>query len=186
MGKDNGNETKRILIAAECCDTVSYAMIPGGESPFHRLYVKNNTDEDIKDVTVTVTSRPEFILPVTFDQPLLPRRSTLNFEAGIRLSPLFLVGQDQRAEGEIFVEIRSGKSLLNEATFPVAVLGFDECDYRARPVNLAYFVRRTAEVNLIRNEADRRMAEWKLPPFGGYPKSGKNDVRYFLQLLTPC
>ena len=89
MGKDNGNETKRILIAAECCDTVSYAMIPGGESPFHRLYVKNNTDEDIKDVTVTVTSRPEFILPVTFDQPLLPRRSTLNFEAGIRLSPLF-------------------------------------------------------------------------------------------------
>ena len=179
MGKDNGNETKRILIAAECCDTVSYAMIPGGESPFHRLYVKNNTDEDIKDVTVTVTSRPEFILPVTFDQPLLPRRSTLNFEAGIRLSPLFLVGQDQRAEGEIFVEIRSGKSLLNEATFPVAVLGFDECDYRARPVNLAYFVRRTAEVNLIRNEADRRMAEWKLPPFGGYPKSGKNDVRYF-------
>lgn len=77
------------------------------------------------------------------------------------------------------MEIRSGKSLLNEATFPVAVLGFDECDYRARPVNLAYFVRRTAEVNLIRNEADRRMAEWKLPPFGGYPKSGKNDVRYF-------
>lgn len=177
MKKEKMNES--IVIEAECCGTVSYDMIAGGVSPFNRLYVKNNSDEDIKDVTVTITAAPEFILPVTFDQPLLPRRSTLNFEAGIRLSPLFLVAQDQREEGKIFVEIRSGKALLNEASYPVSVLGFDECDYCARPIGLAYFVRRTAEVNLLRNASERQLEEWKIPAFSGYASAKKNDVRYF-------
>ena len=63
-------------------------MLRSGAPPINRLYVKNLGEAAIEDARVEITSSPEFLLPYSAEARL-PGKSTLRFEPGNIVSPLF-------------------------------------------------------------------------------------------------
>ena len=164
-------------ITASCAKVVSYFHLASNISPIKRLYIKNLSDEDRENITVRVSSEPEFLLPTEITGIRLPRRTTAKFDADVKLSPLYLVALDRRVDGEIVLEVldEEGVSVTSER-FPVELLAFNECNCEEDPGSLAAFVRRTQELNKLLNLAARKLQGWALSSCVGYSGT-RNNVR---------
>ena len=164
-------------ITASCAKVVSYFHLASNISPIKRLYIKNLSDEDRENITVRVSSEPEFLLPTEITGIRLPRRTTAKFDADVKLSPLYLVALDRRVDGEIVLEVldEEGVSVTSER-FPVELLAFNECNCEEDPGSLAAFVRRTQELNKLLNLAARKLQGWELSSCVGYSGT-RNNVR---------
>lgn len=138
---------------------------------------QNLSDEDRENITVRISSEPEFLLPTEITGIRLPRRTTAKFDADVKLSPLYLVALDRRVDGEIVLEVldEEGVSVTSER-FPVELLAFNECNCEEDPGSLAAFVRRTQELNKLLNLAARKLQGWALSSCVGYSGT-RNNVR---------
>ena len=67
-------------ITASCAKVVSYFHLASNISPIKRLYIKNLSDEDRENITVRISSEPEFLLPTEITGIRLPRRTTAKFD----------------------------------------------------------------------------------------------------------
>lgn len=160
-------------------NTISYYMMLSSSTPINRLYVKNTSDEDLEDVTVSIFSNPAFLLSRKIEQKLLPRKTTLKFETGNFLSPVYMVALDQRIDGEIVVQVSKGGDLLAEEKHQVSVMAFNECDYSKQVESLATFVKRSAETNLLHALVEKKLEGWKVKSKRFYSESSKNDARFY-------
>ena len=115
-------ERKEVEITLECGSAVSYYQIQNDTSPIKRLYVKNTSGADIENLYVRISSQPDFLLPCTIEQSVLPRRTTAKFETTAKLSPLYMVAVDSDIEGEIIVEVLIGDRVVETATAKVVAL----------------------------------------------------------------
>jgi hypothetical protein len=178
---DTPKEAKKVKIQLDINfnNVISYYMLLSATTPINRLYVKNMTDENIENVTVSISSTPAFLLPRTIEQQFLPRKSTLSFDSGNYLSPVYMVSLDERIEGEVVVEVMADGELLAEARNRVTVLAFNECDYGKQTESLVSFVRRTAETNAFAPLIEKKLEAWKVKPKRIYGEAGKNDVRFY-------
>lgn len=172
------NQPKTVEITLECAPSVSYWHIQNDVSPIKRLYVKNVSGEDKENVTVRISSSPDFLLPNTIEQNLLPRKTTAKFENAAKLSPLFMVATDNTQEGEIKVEVLIGEEVVSTASSNITVVAFDECRYCEYPESLATFVRRTAEVNALIAKVHQKLKDWKLSVASAY-NGNRNAVRNY-------
>jgi hypothetical protein len=165
-----------VEISVETNGVVGYYHYTKSISPIKRLYVKS--DEDIDDVKISVTSSPEFLLPVEFGGETLPRRSKVNFDVKPAMSPPFLVGLDRAEEGEIIVKAIKGKELLAETRASIRILGYNVLRYKENAEMIATFVRRSTVVSEIVTAARRQLGKWrKNDVVNGYKGNSKNDVR---------
>lgn len=171
-------ERKAVEITLECSPAVSYYQIQNDTSPVKRLYVKNTSGEDIENLEVRISSTPDFLLPCTIGQNVLPRRTTAKFETTAKLSPLFMVAVDNDIEGEITVEVLVGEEVVDKAVATVNVNAFDKCNYGNNPEALATFVRRTAEINTFITRINNKLRDWKLAHCVGY-NGNRNGVRNY-------
>lgn len=167
-------------INVNCTNSVSYYLVQNRISPIQRLSIKNTSSQDIADVTVRISSTPEFLLPADITQEVFPARANLRFDDAAQLSPLFMVAQDKQLEGEIHVRVMKDGEVLEQTSMPVTVLAFNECDYTRRGGSVACFVRRTAETNRLINAAHKKLSDWKVADKGaGYAQNNKNGVRNY-------
>lgn len=164
-------------LTLECADTMSYYSLANGIKPIKRFYLKNVSENDVENIRIKVTSRPDFLVPYEFVQQVIPRRTTARFALEVNYSPTYLVGADERTDGDIDVEVYVGDDLALSATAGTEILAFDECDFAASPESLAAFVRRTSEVNRFMSEAEQRAKDWKLSVSKGY--GSRNGVRNY-------
>lgn len=165
-----------VEISIETNEVVGYYHYTKSISPLRRLYVKS--DEDIEDVRISITSSPEFLLPVEFGGETLPRRSKVNFDVRAVMSPPFLVGLDRSESGEIIVKAIKGNELLAETRAKVRILGYNVLRYKENAEMLATFVRRSPIVGEIATATRRQLNKWrKNDGISGYSGSTKNDIR---------
>ena len=170
-------------ITLNCSDTVSYYQVQNGISPVKRLYIKNTSDTDYRDVTVEISSSPGFLLEAREKLETFPSKANLRFDGTGSLSPLFMVNLDRKTEGEISVKIIAEDKVLAETKETVTLLAFDECN-PDKPESVATFVRRTPDVNRLVNLAHKKVQEWGFrDATGGYGGSSKNRVRNFFFLF---
>ena len=171
-------ERKEVEITLECSSAVSYYQIQNDTSPIKRLYVKNTSGADIENLKVRISSQPDFLLPCTIEQSILPRRTTAKFETTAKLSPLYMVAVDNDIEGEITVEVLIGDTVVDKAVASVTVTAFDKCNFGANPEVLATFVRRTAQINTLITQVNNKLKDWKLSHCIGY-NGNRNGVRNY-------
>ena len=86
--------------------------------------------------------RETYGVPVSEIQAVFPARANLRFDGIAKLSPLYMVAQNRKHDGEITVQVLKDGVVLEEATERVTVLAFDECNVD-KPESIATFVRRT-------------------------------------------
>ncbi len=164
-------------LTLECADTISYYALQNGIKPIKRFYLKNTSENDIEDIRIKVTSKPDFLVPYEFVQQVIPRKTTARFSLDVNCSPTCLVAMDERTEGDVDVEIFVGEQKALSASVSTDILAFDECDSAAAPESLAAFVRRTSEVNRVMADAEQRARDWKLAIAKGY--GSRNGVRNY-------
>lgn len=164
-------------LTLECADTIGYYALQNGIRLIKRFYLKNTSENDIEDIRIKVTSKPDFIVPYEFVQQVIPRRTTARFNLDVNCSPTCLVSMDERTEGDLDVEIFVGEQSVMTASVKTDILAFDECDFAASPESLAAFVKRTAEVNKTVADAEQRARDWKLTISKGY--GSRNGVRNY-------
>lgn len=167
-----------VRLEINCASAVGYYMLRSGAPPINRLYVKNLGEAAIEDARVEITSSPEFLLPYSAEARL-PGKSTLRFEPGNIVSPLFTAAQNERGDGTIAVRVIKDGATIVESVTPVVLTAFNECDFSARPELLAAFVTRSAALKSLGAEIDRRLDEWKRKRVEFYEGSNVNDVRYY-------
>lgn len=165
-------------ISLLCSSVISYYQVQNGISPVKRLYVRNASDFDCENIEISVSSKPDFLLPVSEIQAVFPARANLRFDGIAKLSPLYMVAQNRKHDGEITVQVLKDGVVLEEATERVTVLAFDECNVD-KPESIATFVRRTPDVNRLLNLAHKKIAEWGFKDVTGtgYANASKNKVR---------
>ena len=73
-------------ITLNCSDTVSYYQVQNGISPVKRLYIKNTSDTDYRDVTVEISSSPGFLLDAREKLETFPAKANLRFDGTGSLS----------------------------------------------------------------------------------------------------
>ncbi len=172
------SETAKVKLEFNCSPVISYYMLQAGTSPVNRLYVKNVSDTDLDGATVEISARPRFLLPFSLSVTL-PRQSTLKFEPENLISPVFMVAQSERQEGEITVRVTVNNKILAEESVQVTLLAFNECDFSERPESLAAFVRKSAELKPLKSLIEKKLTSWKQKFTEFYGSAGKNDVRYY-------
>lgn len=177
-------ERKDLVLTLECSSEVCYYQVHAKLSPIKRLYVKNNTQQDMENITVRVYSQPDFLLPVRVEQAVLPRKMTTKFDCGAALSPLYMVGLDTTTDGEIIAEVLVDGKVVERSSCPVKVAAFQACNYAESPEMIAAFVKRTPFVNELAAKVASRLKEWKLPACHGYV-GDRNKVRnYFAAIYS--
>lgn len=169
----------RFIINLNCAAQADYYMVQNGTSPVQRLYIKNNSADNIEKVVVEVSSTPAFLLQEERSVETFAARANLRFGSIGKLSPLFMVAQDKRIDGTITVRVFVDGVLEAESSAPITVLAYDECKL-LNPESIAAFVRRTPAINSCINLAKKRLADWKLPDKSfGYGRNGKNNIRNY-------
>lgn len=168
-----------IDITLNCSNVVSYFHLQNGISPIKRLYVKNTAQIDKENIRLKVYSEPAFLMPLELEQAVLPRRATTKFETGARISPLFMVALDKHLDAKIIVEVYEENTLISQATCPVQLLAFNECDFEENPAGIATFVKRTAEINKLLSLVNRKLDSWNVSAKSTGYAGSKNSVRNF-------
>ena len=74
-------------LTLECADTIGYYALQNGIRLIKRFYLKNTSENDIEDIRIKVTSKPDFIVPYEFVQQVIPRRTTARFNLDVNCSP---------------------------------------------------------------------------------------------------
>lgn len=169
----------KFVINLSCASQIGYYMVQNGISPIQRLYIKNNSTENVENAVVAVTSTPAFILPEERIVDVFQARANLRFDTFGKLSPLFMVAQDRHVDGTVTVRVVVNGEVAAESTVNVSVLAFNECNL-LNPESIATFVRRTQDINRYINLAKKKLADWHISDKGnGYGNNGKNAVRNY-------
>lgn len=177
-------EKKEIEITFECSPLLSYYQVSNDVSPIKRLYIKNVSGEDKENLTVNICSVPDFLIPYSCNQSVLPRKTTAKFEHTAKLSPLYMVSLDESTDGEIFVKVLQEDNVIAEQSVKVGLSAFNECNYGVNPEVIASFVKRTSEVNSLIAKVQAKLNEWNLPLSCNY-SGNRNSVRnYFASCFS--
>ena len=74
-------------ISLLCSSVISYYQVQNGISPVKRLYVRNASDFDCENIEISVSSKPDFLLPVSEIQAVFPARANLRSTASRNCRP---------------------------------------------------------------------------------------------------
>ena len=123
-------------------NTVNYAMQQNHVPLVKRLCLINNGSKDIEQITVTITTEPEFSTPWSTTIAVLPVGQRLDLGViDIQLIPAFLGSLTERLAGMLIISIKDNEDLIYSSTSPIDILSYDEWNgTRSLPEIIAAFV----------------------------------------------
>ncbi len=117
---------EKVAFRVQLTEAINYAMQQNYTPVVRSIILTNNTNETIRDITVKISSEPEFIKPFQTDiEQLAPGES-------VEISPVkpvllseFLLSLTERLNGSIHIEVLCGGEKLNEGDSDIALLPYD-------------------------------------------------------------
>ena len=106
----------KISFSVQMTGAINYAMQQNYIPVIRNIILTNNTEETIRDITVKISSEPEFIKPFQTDiSQLVPGEPTEISPVKLVLSSEFLFSLTERLNGNIHIEVLSGGEKLAES-----------------------------------------------------------------------
>ncbi len=176
---DNPKPVVTVEIQAD--PTVNYAVQQNDVSVVKRLKLINQSQTDLEQVTVTITTEPAFAH--RWEQALerLPAGTTDLGAVDLALSHDFLAQQAEAVRGSLCISVTAAQGVLVEHRVPIDVLAYDQWNgTRAIPEILAAFVMPNhPQVEAILKEAGDVLKDWTGDPsFQGYQAKDIQRVRF--------
>jgi very-short-patch-repair endonuclease len=138
--------------------TVNFAMQQNNVPLVRRLRLRNKGAQDVQNVTLRVTSEPEFTRPWLYRLDWLPAQDTHDVRnVGIQLSAEFLASLTEAVKAYLNFQVCSQGQLLSEKHVPIEILAYDQWNgLRSLPELLAAFVmpNHPAVEQILRQAAD--------------------------------
>lgn len=171
---------KKIQISGSFGQVINFAMQQNRIPVIRRLLIENISDEILNDLTVTVTSDPEFAEELKINISAVEPGQTLDLKADAKLSASYLFSITERVEGTLRITVSQGENILDEETYNISVLAYDEWSGAGiMPEIIAAFVtpNHPYVAQIVKN-AGALLQKWDNDPsFTGYQRQNPNAVR---------
>ncbi len=174
-----------ISLHGEIAGVISYADYFARRQLFTSLQVKNDGEETLSGVTLTVEGTGGVLVPCSRELEI-PFESVVEVALDNLLSPVYFAGADELREEKITVSLKTEKKVVCTKEWKIKTLPFDYWQGTSGDEELlASFVRpRLADCAKIQTEVAEQLKKWNVPyEFGGYVGNDKNTVRKMIAAL---
>lgn len=171
----------KISFSVQLTGAINYAMQQNYIPVVRSIILTNNTEETIRNITVKISSEPEFIKPFQTDvSQLVPGEPVEISPVKLILSSEFLFSLTERLNGSIHVEVLSEDEKLSEGDSDIVLLPYDYWQgSRIMPELTAAFVTPNhPRIEEIAAKAGMYLKKWTSDPsFTGYQSRNPNVVK---------
>ncbi len=172
---------KKIEITGVYSDVINFAMQQNHVPVVRQLYVKNIGAEELKNLTVTISSDPFFFEEWQKDiSSLLPDQMIELSPISLHLSASYLYGLTEGINGAMFITVKCGDEVLCREAREISLLAYDEWSgANIIPEIIAAFVTPNHPyiAEIVKN-AGVLLQKWDGDPsFTGYQRQNPNAVR---------
>ncbi|WP_158453649.1 DUF3320 domain-containing protein [Paenibacillus beijingensis] len=162
-------------------ETINYAMQQNHVPVVKRVVLTNNSDDDLHNVTVTLTAEPDFAFEWSKTYDVLPAGHPADLGTiDVHMSASYLGGLSERVSGTMTLTVMQGETPLLQERQPITVLTFDEWSGLAVLPELAaaFVMPNHPQVAQIVREAADNLGKWSgNPSFTAYQSKDPNRVR---------
>jgi very-short-patch-repair endonuclease len=163
-------------------DVVNYAMQQNYVPVVRKVILTNSSLCDLHQVTVRITTEPEFAAEWTKTLDILPAGQGVDLgPVPLQLSGAFLAGLTERLTGLVSLEVMQGNAILYKENSPLTVLAYDQWGgLTAMPEMAAAFIMPNhPAVARIIGEAAPFLEKWTgNPSFDAYQSRNPNRARH--------
>lgn len=108
-------------------ETVNYAMQQNHVPVVKGIVLTNKSEEEIRGITVKLTSEPQFAYEWKKTYDVLPAGQSIDLGTiDLQMSSSFLGDLSERITGTLTLEVWQGESELLQERAPISALAFDE------------------------------------------------------------
>lgn len=172
---------KKISFSVQMTEAINYAMQQNYIPVVRSIILTNNTEEAIRDITVKISSEPEFIKPFQTDiSQVQPGEPVEISPVRLVLSSEFLFSLTERLNGSIHVEVLSGGETLDESDHDIALLPYDywQGGWILPELTAAFVTPNHPRVEELTAKAGVFLQKWTGDPsFTGYQSCNPNIVK---------
>ena len=174
---DGGPQSRGFNIKASIAARLNVAFHQNSVPAIAEIELVNGSEQDWPDITVSVTSVPEFLQPKDFRLDRLKVGATQRLNpVSVDLNPKFLLGVTEAIRGEITLTVKAGERELAQLTTPCQILSPNEwTGLSTAPELVAAFVRpNDPSVDaILRNAAEKLRRAGRSPALDGYKSRTK-------------
>ncbi len=174
-----------LSLRGEIRGVISYADYFAHRPLFHSLRVKNDGEETLAEVSLTVEGTNGVLIP--FKRALeLPYESAVEVPLGDILSPLYFSSLEQAGEERVTVTLQTEKKIILQKEWTVKTLPFDFWQGTEGDLELlSSFVRpRLGDCAKMQTEVLSQLKKWNAAAeLNGYIGNDKNAVRKIVAAL---
>ncbi len=174
-----------ISIGGEVAKVVSYADYFARRPLFSTLQIKNEGEEMLEGLVLSVTSANGMLLPCE-KELAIPFESVVEVELNNLLSPLYFTNVEAVTEEKIVVTVKQDKKIVASKEWTVTTLPFDYWQGIDGDAELlASFVRpKLGDCARVQTEIVDQLKKWNITcELGGYVGNDKNAVRSVIAAL---
>jgi hypothetical protein len=160
---------------------INFAMQQNHVPVVRQLLLKNTAGQDLENVTVEITSEPDFAVAWNHKIELLVKDESIEVTpVNLRISSKYLAGLTERVAGTFTLKISSNERVIAEQVYDVSILAFDQWNgITILPEMVAAFVtpNHPQIVNVIKR-ASIILEKWTgSPSFDSYQTQNPDRVR---------
>jgi hypothetical protein len=106
---------------------INFAMQQNHVPVVRQLLLKNTAGQDLENVTVEITSEPDFAVAWNHKIGLLIKDESIEVTpVNLRISSKYLAGLTERVAGTFTLKISSNERVIAEQVYDVSILAFDQ------------------------------------------------------------
>ena len=174
-----------LSIQGETAKVISYADYFAHRPLFSSLLIKNEGEETVEGLTISVENENGMLLPVEKEIDV-PFESAVQVDLDGILSPLYFSGIDKVDEEKVTLTLRKDKKVILTKEWTVTTMPFDYWQGTEGDAELlASFVRpKLGDCARVRTEVLDQLKKWNTPcELGSYIGNDKNAVRRIIAAI---
>ena len=178
--KNTKQQLDAIELDGELLNAVSYAAYFNRIPLFTTFRIYNNGDEDIENITISVSGDCALIMPAQINLPVIPANSSTEVKSPNLLNPKFLADLQQAEEHKVLVNVTCGKREICSISADVTAIPMDTWSgISGHTEMLSAHVRpKLPDCQKVLAEAGLQLKTWGFSQeFSGYAGNDKNAVR---------
>ncbi|WP_136608738.1 DUF3320 domain-containing protein [Paenibacillus dokdonensis] len=163
------------------CETVNYAMQQNHVPIVRNIILTNTADEDLIEITVKLTSEPQFAFEWKKSFDILPAGQSMDIgTVDLHMSTSFFGDLSERLTGSLTLTIWQNEAEIYQERGSISVLAFDEWSGLAvlPEMTAAFVTPNHHQVTELVREAGAILEKWSgSPSFTAYQSKDPNRVR---------
>ncbi|CAM4012542.1 DUF3320 domain-containing protein [Cohnella lubricantis] len=162
-------------------DVVNFAMQQNFVPVITKIVLRNDSDQDLRQVTVRINADPAFAPPWSKTVDLIPASRAIELgPVPLQISGTFLAELTERLTGALSLSVLQGDELLYQDSSPLTLLAYDQWSGQTiMPEMLAAFImpNHPAVLRIIKDAAPL-LEKWTgNPSFDAYQSRNPNRIR---------